>query len=150
MSNCFIRLLTIFSFVVLISHFGFCQLSEKTKIQTILNTPENKNSLNFVAVFLLTTLNEKFLKNRIDVSKRTWGHPVKHFYAVTGENSENRQILKDSNRCHDHTDHYRKITKHIAPKTREEIYICDGIHVLHMPYCDSSHWGPMVSIKPFL
>ena len=55
-------------------------------------------------------------------------------------------ILNDKNKCHDQTAHYRKITKHIHPPTREEIYVCDGIHVLHLPYCDPSSWGPMVTI----
>ena len=100
---------------------------------------------------ILTTLNEKFFKNRIIVSKQTWGYQVKHFFAVTGEDSGNRKILNDKNRCQDHTAHYRKITKHIHPPTREEIYVCDGIHVLHLPYCDPSSWGPMVCLyKSFL
>jgi hypothetical protein len=115
---------------VISSCFG--QLSEKTKIQTILNTNENKDSLNFVAVFLLTTLSDRFFKSRVTVSRKTWGHPVKHFYAVTGENAANRLMLRDTKRCHDHTEHYRKITKHILPPTREEVYICDGLHVLHL------------------
>ena len=130
--------------ILLISQVSIGQLSEKTKIQTLLNTPENKGVLNFVAVFVLTTLTDKFFTKRVEVSRLTWAHPVKHFYAVTGENSENRRFLNNKKRCHDHTDHYKKIMKHFATPTREEIYICDGIHVLHLPYCDSSYWGPMV------
>ena len=124
---------------------GTSQFSDKTKIQTILNTPNTKDTLNFVAVFLLTTLSERFFKNRIVVSRQTWGYQVKHFFAVTGEDSENRKILNDKNKCHDHTAHYRKITKHIHPPTREEIYVCDGIHVLHLPYCDATGRGAKVS-----
>jgi hypothetical protein len=131
--------------LLLLLRYSLTQMSEKTSIHKVLNTPENKDRLNFVAVFLLSTLNERFFKNRVEVSKQTWGHPVKHFFAVTGESPSERKILADKDRCHNRTDHYRKITRHISPPTREEIYICNGIHVLHLPYCDPSSWGPMVS-----
>ena len=132
--------------IVLLIPSVLSQLSDKTHIHTQLNTADNKGVINFVAIFLLTTLNDRFFKNRIKVSRRTWGHPVKHFFAVTGKSSETRKILQDSTRCHNHTDHYRKITKHISPPTREETYICNGIHVLHLSYYDNSSWGPMVSV----
>ena len=121
------------------------ELSNKTRIHTILNTPENKDSLHFVAVFMLATFNPHYFDFRVLTSKQTWAHPVKLFYAVTGESPDERKVLRDTNRCKNHTDHYRKVTRHAAPPTKEEMYICDGIHILHLPYCDNSYYGASVS-----
>lgn len=125
---------------------GFCKLSNKTRIQTFLNTPENKDSLHFVAVFMLATFQPDYFDARILAAKQTWAHPVKTFYAVTGESIEERTVLHDTHRCKNHTEHYRKVTRHVVPPTKEEMYVCDGIHILHLPYCDNSYYGASVSI----
>ena len=144
--------------VMTISPLSLCQLSTKTDIHKRLNVPHDKDSLDFVAVFLLTTLGEKWFQNRVKVSRDTWAYPVKHYYAVVGgvgdvpnthhkfikEAEENIQILHNTSRCQNLTSGYRVVTQHITPATREEIYLCDDIHVLYLPYCDSSSWGPMV------
>jgi hypothetical protein len=145
----FIRLLVFFIFCKTCSS----QLSDKTDVHKLLNTNENKDTLYFVAVFLLTTLegsaelgdksNRDDFFQRVRAAKETWAHPIKHFYAVVGKQSSNDRIIKDTKYCQDHTHHYREITKHIKDAT-EEVYVCNGIRVLYLPYCNPSSWGPMV------
>ena len=125
---------------------GSSNLSNKTHIQTVLNTAGNKDSLNFLAVFMLATFQPNYFDVRILAAKQTWAHPAKQFYAVTGEGIEERKVLQDTHRCKNHTDHYRKVTRHVVPTAREEMYVCDGIHILHLSYCDDSYFGASVSI----
>lgn len=133
--------------LLLFANKGTSELSNKTHIHTVLNTAENKDTLHYVAVFLLATFRPDYFDYRILASKKTWAHSVKHFYAVTGENPEERKVLSDTIRCKNHTEHYRKVTRHITPPTKEEIYICNGIHILHLPHCDNSYHGASVSVS---
>lgn len=131
------------------------QLSDKSNIQTILSTPENKDSLSFVAVFLLTTLHGATafggpggdrvdFFQRVQASKATWAHPIKHFYAVIGKNDANIQILVNPKYCTNLTKQYHHHVSHVSAYPAEEVFECAGIRVLYLPYCNHQSWGPMV------
>jgi len=131
------------------------QLSNTTDIEKHLGPPETKDSLTFVAVFLLTTLHGAAVfggpgGNRVDffmrvqASKATWGHPIKHFYAVVGDNEGNQQILANPQYCTNLTRQYHHHMVHASEHPKEEVYECAGIRVLYLPYCNHKSWGPMV------
>jgi hypothetical protein len=123
---------------------------------SILNS-QNQEPINFIAIFLLsslrlaTELGEEYHEvhgganffARARAIQRTWANTVKHFYLVVGNGIEERRILSNPIYCQNLTVHYQERTKHIK-YLYEEIYRCNGIRVLYIPYCDSSGWGPNV------
>ncbi len=147
--------------MLLIGHNHICtsQLSNRTNIHEVLNTKETKDSLNFVAVFLLTTLQgSKELQDyqggpdffqRVRASRQTWAYPVRHFYAVVGNNPENIKILSNTSICQNTTHRTRGHAKY-QPLVNEEIFKCNGIQVIYLPYCDATSWGPKVCFNRYL
>lgn len=131
------------------------QLSDKTDIEKHLGTPESKDSLTYIAVFLLSTLtgapefggaggNRLDFFQRVKASKATWAHPIKHFYSVVGNSEENEKILVNPQYCTNLTKQYHHHMIHAAEHPREEVFECAGIRVLYLPYCNHKAWGPMV------
>ena len=182
--------ITLFQFLLTL-RVTISQLSDRTQIHVHLNPETLKDTVNFVAVFLLTTLegSAEFGQGpkgdffqRVRASRyhqicthaipsasfectifawsfsifhsslhiinfrSTWAYPIRHYYAVVGNNDNNLKILQNSKYCHSLTQHYRDSTKLFTSDNKEEIYKCNGIKVLYLPYCDSSSWGPMVSM----
>ena len=68
--------------------------------------------------------------------RQTWAAEIKHFYMLTGDGQVERRVLANTNLCQNLTNHYIKEVAHIDPHAREQVYNCNGIKVLHMPYCD--------------
>jgi len=143
--------------LLLASEIVLGQLSDKTDIQKHLSVPENKDSLNFLAVFLLSTLHGASVFGgpggdrtdffqRVQASKATWGHPIKHFYAVVGKKDDNVNILVNPKHCTNLTKQYHHHVSHISAHAAEEVFECAGIRVLYLPYCNHESWGPMVML----
>ena len=99
---------------------------------------EKSNIINHLAIFILGTLKQPWF-GRITAAKKTWGARSKHFYTVTGWDPENDVILKDNNYCKNLT----STINDIGTKTMQ-LYSCDGINVLHFPYCDGRTVGVLL------
>jgi hypothetical protein len=84
---------------------------------------------------------------RIYGIQQTWANHVRNFYAVVGNGDEEKRVLGNKSVCHSITKHYRDLLKKV-PDLKEEVYRCNGIKVLYLPYCDTSGWGPQVSYMP--
>ena len=108
------------------------------KYQTI--EREKGNIINHLAIFLLGTLKQPWF-GRITAARKTWGAGSKHFYTVTGWDPENDVILKDSNYCKNLTS--MNTINDINTKMIQ-LYSCDGINVLHFPYCDGRTVGVLL------
>jgi len=134
-------------------------LTDTTKTYKVLNS-QSKEKVDFIAVFLLASLKnavelgETFVKahgrdenffTRIVASQQTWGYNIRHFYAVVGNGAEENRILSNTTACQRITKHYADVMKK-ASSMKEDVYRCGSIKILYLPYCDTSGWGPDVSI----
>ena len=76
--------------------------------------------------------------SRIEAAKLTWAKNVKHLYYVTGSGEFEDKVLSNSNLC-------LNISSQAIPvvhrNSRQEMYHCAGIHILHFKHCDNKSWG---------
>lgn len=144
-------LIYIFSCIV---GFSCSNASKRNAVNAILSSKENEDSLNFLAVFMLSTLEgahemggsaprHRDFFHRVRASKETWAWPIRHYYSVIGKNQENLKILTNSSNCQNITQQHLEAMKG-QPDVHEEIFVCHGIKVLYLPYCDHSSWGSKV------
>lgn len=141
----------------IITHYNSYEepFSNTTSTYHMFNSQMSHEPINFISIFLLSSLRmaselgEEFTEGqhgvtdffrRVRSSQRTWAHGVKHFYSVVGNGPDEIRVLSNTIYCHNITSHYR--ARH--PTSKEEIYRCNGIKILYLPYCDPTSWGPMV------
>jgi len=110
----------------------------------------------FLSVFLLSSLQnavelgESFLDipgtddyfARIRAAQLTWAFNIRYFYSVVGAGDAERRVLSNSSICTNLTSDYFKRGFH----GEEHIFLCKGIKVLFLPYCDAGSWGHSVSL----
>jgi hypothetical protein len=99
--------------------------------------------INHLAVFLLGTLKNPWF-GRIKAAKMTWAYHLKHFYTTTGFSPENDEILKDNNYCKNLTINYMNDINNLRKDQNIQVYNCDGINVVHFPYCDGRTVGVLL------
>lgn len=100
-------------------------------------------SVNHLAVFILGTLKSPWF-GRIKAAKATWAYHNKHFYTTTGFSPENDEILKDNNYCKNLTSIYMNSVNDLKKGQSIQVYNCDGINVVHFPYCDGRTVGVLL------
>jgi hypothetical protein len=120
-----------------------------------------RDVINDVAVFLLGTFSgaaqfgekkpalhgaDNFFE-RVVAARVTWARYVRHFFMVTGAAPAESRVLPSAH-CDDVTAAYATNAAGGSDKGKErsdarpqEVHVCAGVAVLHLPRCEGTSWG---------
>ena len=90
-----------------------------------------------LGIFLLGSMLEQYF-NRGYISKNTWAIYSKYFFLVTGNGEHERNSFSNISFCTNLTHHYLLMTA----IQEQQVYLCNGVHILHIPICNANSWGP--------
>lgn len=74
---------------------------------------------------------------RAEISRATWAKHAKYFFYVTGNGEPERYILPNESVCKN----VSKAFHMMIPDFKQEVYECNNIMILHLPYCNGESWG---------